>query len=104
MSSELDFGDFIPCDDMPLCDTMDHGLSLATIGIQFSNKVIARTLDVIDCSVTTSSYGQICGSMFVMAQHTRKSVSGWRRVNITHLKGSIPFQSEISAVSSVSEV
>jgi hypothetical protein len=104
MSSELDFGDFIPRDDMPLCDMMDHGLSVVTIGIRFSNKAIARALDVIDCSLTTSSYGQIYGSMFIMTQHIRRSVSGWRQVNIPHLKRSIPFRSEISAVSSVSEV
>jgi hypothetical protein len=67
MSSEFDFGDFIPRDDMPLCDTMDHSLSLPTIGIRFSNKAIAQTRNVIDYSVTTSSYKQICGSMFIMA-------------------------------------
>jgi hypothetical protein len=32
MSSEFDFGDFIPRDDMPWCDTTDHSLSLPTIG------------------------------------------------------------------------
>jgi hypothetical protein len=76
MSSEFDFGDFIPRDDMQLCDTVDHSLSLPTTGIRFSNKAIAQTRHVIDCSVTTSSYKQICGSMFIMVQHTRRSVSG----------------------------
>jgi hypothetical protein len=38
MTSEFDFGYFIPRDDMSLCDMTDHSLSLPTIGIQFSNK------------------------------------------------------------------
>jgi hypothetical protein len=38
MNSEFDFGDYIPGDDMPMCDMTDHGLSLLTIGIQLSNK------------------------------------------------------------------
>jgi hypothetical protein len=76
MSSEFDFGDFIHRDDVSMCDTMDHSLLLPTIGIRFSNKAIARTRDVIDCSVMTSSYEQICDSMFIMSQHTRRSVSG----------------------------
>jgi hypothetical protein len=42
--------------------------------------------------------------MFIMVQHTRRSVSGRQWVNIPHLKGSIPFRSKISAVSSVSKV
>jgi hypothetical protein len=59
MSSEFDLGDFIPRDDMPLCDTMEHSLSLPTISIQFSNKTIAWTCDVIDRSLTISSDEQI---------------------------------------------
>jgi hypothetical protein len=35
-SSKFGFGDFIPRDDMLLCDVMDHSLSLPMIGIQFS--------------------------------------------------------------------
>jgi hypothetical protein len=42
-----------------LYDRTDHGLSLPTG---------AWTCGVIACSVTTSSYQQICDSMFMMAQ------------------------------------
>jgi hypothetical protein len=69
MNSEFNFGDFSPRNDMPLLDTTDHNLSLPTIGIQFANKTTAWTCDVINRSVTTSSYGQICTSIFRMAQH-----------------------------------
>jgi hypothetical protein len=75
LSSEFDFGDFIPCDDMSLCDTMDHSLALPTKGIQFSNKTIARTYDVIDRSVTISFYEHISDSMFIMVQHHNECVS-----------------------------
>jgi hypothetical protein len=60
MGSEFDFGDFIPHDDMPLCDATDHSLSLPTV---------AWTCDAINRYVTISSYEQICDSMFIMAQH-----------------------------------
>jgi hypothetical protein len=60
MSSKFDFGDFIPRDDMPLCNTTDESLSLPTI---------TQTCDIIDRSVTTSSYEPICDSIFRMAQH-----------------------------------
>jgi hypothetical protein len=63
MGSECDFGDCIPHDDMPLCGTTDHGLSLL---------IITPTCAVIDDSVTTSSYEQICDSMFIMAQHNER--------------------------------
>jgi hypothetical protein len=66
MSSEFDFG---PRDERPLCDTMDHILSLPTMGIQFSGKATARTDDVIDRSVTISTYEQIYDSTFRLAQH-----------------------------------
>jgi hypothetical protein len=72
MSAEFYFGDFIPRDDMPLCDTTDHRLSLPTIGIQFSSKTIARTCDVIGRSVTISSSEQICDQMFEMAEHSQE--------------------------------
>jgi hypothetical protein len=45
MSSEVDVGDFIPRDDIPLCDMTDHNVPLPTI---------ARAYDVIDRSVTIS--------------------------------------------------
>jgi hypothetical protein len=60
MSSEFDFGDSIPRDDLPLCHLADNSLSLP---------MITRTGDVIDRSVTISSYQQICDSMFIMTQH-----------------------------------
>jgi hypothetical protein len=47
LSLKLDFGDFIPGDDMPLCDTTDHTLPLPTL---------LRTCDVIDRSVMINSY------------------------------------------------
>jgi hypothetical protein len=31
MGSGFDFGDFIPGDDMPLCDATDHRLPLPTV-------------------------------------------------------------------------
>jgi hypothetical protein len=65
MSSGFDFGDFIPRDDMTLWDTTDHSLSLLTI---------ARTCDVIDCSVTISFYEKICNSMFIMAQSVKMKI------------------------------
>jgi hypothetical protein len=65
MNSGFDFRDYIPRDDLPLCDTMDHSLSLPTIEIQFS-KMIARTCDVIDRSVTISPYAPICDPMFIV--------------------------------------
>jgi hypothetical protein len=77
--SEFDFGDFVPRDDLPLCDVKDHSLSLPTISIQFS-KAITRTCDMIDRSLAISSSEQICDSMFVMAQHTR-------RARICHING-----------------
>jgi hypothetical protein len=57
---------------MPFCDTTNHSLSLPTIGIQFPNKTIARTGNVIIGSVMISSNEQICGLRFTMAQHNRK--------------------------------
>jgi hypothetical protein len=60
MSAEFDFGDFIPRDDISLCDTTHRSLSLPAI---------ARTCHVIDRSVGISSYEKICGSMFTMVQH-----------------------------------
>jgi hypothetical protein len=47
MSSELDFGDFMPRDDRA--------------------RTMARTRDVIDISVTVSSYAHICDSRFIIA-------------------------------------
>jgi hypothetical protein len=70
MNSEVNFGDSIPRDDLLFRDMTDHSLSLPTIGIQFSNKTKARTCDVIDRSMTTSSYEQICGSVFIVKQHS----------------------------------
>jgi hypothetical protein len=61
MSSVFDFGVFILCDDILLCGTTDHSLSLPTI---------AQTCNVIDRSVTISLSQQICHSTFIMAQHT----------------------------------
>jgi hypothetical protein len=71
MSSEFNFGRFIPVDDMPLCDTTDHSFSLPTIGMQFSNKTIVRTCAVIDHSVTINSDEKIYDSIFIMAQQKR---------------------------------
>jgi hypothetical protein len=44
MSSEFDFADFIPPDDMPLCDTTDHSLSLLMTGVQFLNEKSGQML------------------------------------------------------------